>query len=135
MNEDAEIIDTFEICFQELKDRRNTVIINYRYYTPIDFTKGHVIDVRDIRTSFKPNKPYFYIEIHKDYFRPFNIKDIMEYLLFTEAYIKDLYNLTIEHLFVLMTDTYKGYGYFYDDIKYLPLDENIMTINIYFTKY
>ena len=126
MEEDKEIIDALEICFQELTDKGFQVNIDQDYYYPVDFNENSIIKLCEVK-YLKPN-PSFRVIINRC--KPFNIKDIKENILFTESYIKDMFNLNIIQLYIL-----DYIQYYYKSIEYIPIDEDIYYIEIYFTKY
>ena len=73
--EDKEIIDAFEICFQDLKD------------------KGYIVKA----SVNKYHKIYdFHISIH--FHKKYHINDIKENLLLMKSYSNDELNLTIKYL-------------------------------------
>ena len=122
---DKEIIDAFEICFQELKDKGYKVDIKQRICKQVDFTYSPIIYFNNILN--KPTKCCFRVKIYK-YNIYFNIKDIKENLLSIEAYMKDIFNINITLLYTVSDKFY------YENIKYLPLDKDIYYIKIHFTK-
>ena len=102
MEEDKEIIDALEICFQELTDKGFQV--NIEQLDLINDTKLYSVNI------YKNNRKSFYIN------------DVIEYLLFTEAYMKDEFNLAIEKFGIDK--------YYYINIKCKPISNIIHTVRI-----
>lgn len=142
MNEYKEIIDQLEICFQELIDKGFYAEIRHGKIRKLNFINGPILNIDD--AEFNPTEiPCFGIRIHKDYNyhnclnignmtgsdKSFNIKDAIEYILFTKSYMKDMFNLNIEYLSTF-NDT--DNCYLYENIEYLPIDKNILEIGLYF---
>ena len=61
----------------------------------------------------------------------FKFKDIMDNLLFTEAYMKDFYNLNIDHILTYFNNIDHC---FVESIKYLPLYDCTYSFDIWFIK-
>ena len=136
--EDKEIIEALEMCFQELKDKGYIVYISKEIGDNIYFSKYPIINRLELKASNKSKIkiPYFCVTIYKDINRKklFNIKDIKEDILFTESYIKDEFNTNIHHFGSSYHDS-KGFNsYCYKNIEYVPTNVNIPVIGIYFTK-
>ena len=123
--EDKEIIEAFEMCFQEFKDKGFKINIYESKCRRIDFNKGPILPTY----CDKSNNliPCFTIEISKyncnEYF---NIKNIINYLLFTENYMKDEFKLNICQIYTM--------GNYYKGTEYLPLNHDTFDIAIRFTK-
>ena len=133
--EDQEIIDAFEICFQELKDKGYIVEIRKIMQSQVNFSGGVIIRKYSQFNQIlnQPNKHYFYTTIYKisNNHQSFNIKDIINDLLFTKSYLKDIFELNIGRLYIAFQ---KSANNWYDNIEDLPLDDNIYKLNIFFTK-
>ena len=130
MSEDKEIIDAFGLCFQESIDKGFQVDINKSDYWLIDFNKVSVVNIKNFEYRNDHDTLCFLIIIYKNN-RQFNIKDIIEYLLFTESYMKDIFNLNIGQLYTAVS--YYN-SYFYKNIEYLPIDKDVNHISIWFNE-
>lgn len=128
MNYDEKIIEELNMCFQELKDKGFKVRIKQTTTNRVDFTNGQIINILEEIVFIIPKVPCFYIEIDKFYddYREFNIRDIIEDLLFVEDYIKDIYNLNIIKLY--------DDDYYYENIKNLSKDKDINIFGVHFIK-
>ena len=124
--EDKEIIEAFEMCFQELKDKGFKFIIDpITKNLPVNLSKGQIVSRHDI--YFSPNKtPCIYIDIYKR--TSFKINDIINYLLFTEDYMKDVFNITLNYIYNDCNNSY------YKNIQNLPLDEYTHNLAFFFSK-
>lgn len=121
--EDDDIIDEFEMCFQELIDKGFKVEIYQSKRYQIDFNDAPIVGVFGAKCLDKI--PCFVISISK-YSKLFNIEDIKDELLTVESYMKQEFKLNIMSLFINK--------YYYKSIDYLPVDKDIKNINICFTK-
>ena len=133
--EDKEIIESLEMCFQELTDKGFNVdifqkISNWR----INFSKKTIISVTNARKLNKIQEKFYEVCIYKKYNKS-NIKNIIDNILFTESYIKDEFNLNINQLYIMFHNPMFGeLGHYYKNIEDLPLDDDINSICIYFAK-
>ena len=131
--EDDGIIDAFKMCFQELEDKGFEVKIRQilvSWYA--DFSKDTIIKRHNKLSPDQPKIPYVRVDIYKNR-KCFNILDVKEYLLFTESYMKDEFNLNIDHIQILSCGKW-GIERIYKSIEYIPLDINISNILIAFKK-
>ena len=129
--EEDESIEILEICFQETMDKGYNVYIDQDEISIVDF-EIPIVHIDDAKSVNNKKIPCFSVSIDKIN-ESFNIKDIMENLLFIESYIKDELNLIIAHLYIIGIDI-EGDSCYYENIKTIPTNKNIYEITIYFTK-
>jgi hypothetical protein len=130
---DKEIIDTFKICFQDLEDNGFEVkIFQILVNWYADFSESPILNAYKRSSQDQPKIHYFRIDINKNE-KSFNITNIKEDILFTEAYMKGEFNLNIDHIRVLSWGKWAPER-IYKSIEYIPLDIKINSVVIAFTK-